>query len=508
MSRATDRLVNSEQKPAEPCLPLDERQLEALFAGIGEAVYIESLASRRIIFWTPGATALFGYDSTQTLHRRSDFLRAGDTQTEVVSNFPFTSRWRYRKRDGVEFNADVTISLLAAETGDCAVVAVQPCIGDRAGSAPGMAQAEWDLPSRGEQAIGRLLRNIAAYAVFTTDTRGNISEWNEEASRLFGYSRSEIFGKHVSIICPDDATSALQKTFDDAKEQGTSRYYQWMQRKDGGRFYARVVAFALWDDTRVQGFLFLLREDSVEPSLRQMLREKEQMAAIGTAASMLAHEIGNPLNGISATVQLLEHFLTRQGLPSTELLLSSVHDLKSEVRRLTALLNGFKNIAGPQKLALAPVDFARLFDQLTGLVHSRSVRQNVEVIVECESGLPTLNGDDDKLKQALLQVFENALDAMPHGGRLSVKAYQTEQAICIDVIDTGVGIPKNLKVFDLFSTTKPDGIGLGLFLVQQIVLAHGGTITYSSTPGQGTTFHVTFMFGPPSDPRVDFLETI
>ena len=92
--------MNAEQKPAEPSLPLDERQLEALFAGIREAVYIESLPARRIIFWTPGATALFGYDSTQTLHRRSDFLRAGDTQTEVVSSFPFTGRWGYRKRDG------------------------------------------------------------------------------------------------------------------------------------------------------------------------------------------------------------------------------------------------------------------------------------------------------------------------------------------------------------------------------------------------------------------------
>ena len=507
MSTATDRLVNSEQKPAESCLPLDERQLEALFAGIGDAVYIVSLPSRRIIYWTPGAQALFGYDSTQTLQRRSDFLRARNTQTELVSSFPFTGRWRCRKRDGVEFDADVTISLLAAETGDCLVVSVRPLIGDQP-SAAGAANAEADPLRPGGQAIGRLLRNIASYAVFTTDTRGNISEWNEEASRLFGYARGEIFGKHVSAIGPDEATSALQKTFDDAKEQGTSRYYQWMQRKDGSRFYARVVAFALWDDTRMQGFLFLLRDDSAEPSLRQMLREKEQMAAIGTAASMLAHEIGNPLNGISATVQLLEHFLTRQALPSAELLLSSVHDLKSEVRRLTALLTGFKNIAGPQKLALAPVDLPRLFDQLTGLVQGRSVRQNVEVVVECESGLPMLNGDDDKLKQALLQVFENALDAMPHGGRLSVKAYQTEQAICIDIIDTGVGIPKNLKVFDLFSTTKPDGIGLGLFLVQQIVLAHGGTITYSSTPGQGTTFHVTFSFCAPPDPRVDFLETI
>jgi len=178
------------------------------------------------------------------------------------------------------------------------------------------------------------------------------------------------------------------------------------------------------------------------------------------------------------------------------------------VRRLTALLNEFKNIAWPQKLAFSPVDVLRLLRDLLGVVEKRSTRQNVEVSLECQSGLPLLNGDDDKLKQALLQVFENALDAMPRGGKLDIKAYQNEQAICIDVIDTGVGIPKNLKVFDLFSTTKPDAVGLGLFMVQQIVLAHGGAITYSSTPGQGTTFHVTFALRPSSDPPVDFIEII
>jgi two-component system NtrC family sensor kinase len=79
----------------------------------------------------------------------------------------------------------------------------------------------------------------------------------------------------------------------------------------------------------------------------------------------------------------------------------------------------------------------------------------------------------------------------------------------VDIIDTGVGIPKNLKVFDLFSSTKPDGIGLGLFMVQQIVLAHDGAITYSSTPGQGTTFHVTFALNAMPEPMGgDFIDTI
>ena len=98
---------------------------------------------------------------------------------------------------------------------------------------------------------------------------------------------------------------------------------------------------------------------------------------------------------------------------------------------------------------------------------------------------------------------------MPLGGRLEIKAYSREQTLCIDVIDTGVGIPKNLKVFDLFSSTKPEGIGLGLFMVQQIVLAHGGAITYSSAPGQGTTFHVSFGFSPgPESVGADFFDTI
>jgi PAS domain S-box-containing protein len=359
------------------------------------------------------------------------------------------------------------------------------------------------------ESVGHLLRSIANYAVFATDAGGHIGDWNAEAARLFGYESADVFGRHLSLFCVEDSARALQKIFAQAKEQGSARYYQWMTRKDGTRLYARVAVFALTDNSRVHDFLFLLRDDSREPNLRQLLREKEQMAAIGTAASILAHEIGNPLNGISATVQLLEHCLSRPTPPAAETMLSSVQDLKSEVRRLTELLSEFKNIAWPQKLALGPVDLKRLIQQLAGEIEKRSLRQGVEVALECQADLPLLNGDDDKLKQALLHVLDNALDAMPHGGRLEIKAYRKEQTICVDIIDNGVGIPKNLKVFDLFSSTKPDGVGLGLFLVQQIVLAHDGAITYSSTPGQGTTFHVTFSLNPSPDTfGADFIDLI
>jgi len=524
MSNATDRLVVPEPNPTDPCLPVTERQLAALFAGVTDAIFIEVLESRQIVYWSAVAASLFAYSSAEVLQKSSARLLADENasnqgrepEAELLTARTWRGLQRYRRADGATFEADVTMALLPAGDGDCAVVTVHPRTDEQKSNALGAAPSTGLLgPEQprerdsarapGEQPI---LRNIADYALISTDTDGNIREWNKAALRLFGYERGEILGRHVSLICAEGSARALQKTFQDAQEQGTSRYYQWMLRKDGKRFYARVAAFALSDDTRIKGFMLLFSDDSSMSSLRQVLREKEQMAAIGTAASMLAHEIGNPLNGIAATVQLMEHFLTRDTPAVAASMLSSVHDLKSEVRRLTALLNEFKNIAWPQKLAFSPVDVSRALRDLLGVIEKRSTRQNVEVSLECQSGLPLLNGDDDKLKQALLQVFENALDAMPRGGKLDIKAYQNEQAICIDVIDTGVGIPKNLKVFDLFSTTKPDAVGLGLFMVQQIVLAHGGAITYSSTPGQGTTFHVAFALRPSSDPPADFIEII
>jgi PAS domain S-box-containing protein len=365
---------------------------------------------------------------------------------------------------------------------------------------------------QGQQMIGELLRNVINHALFTTDKDGYIVDWNSAASRLLGYERAEACGKHFSIICREGherGGRTLGDVLQKAAEHGSARYIQWIARKDGKPVYIAISAFPFWGETQPQGFLFLAREDSRERDVREKLREKEQMAAIGTAASMLAHEIGNPLNGISTTVQLLEHFVSRENLSSAQPMLSSIQDLKSEIHRLTTLLNEFKNIAWPQKLALAPVDVTRLLHALVGLIEKRAARQRIEISLDCERGLPLLDGDADKLKEALLHVLDNAVEAMPRGGTLQIKAYQCDEAVCIDISDTGVGIPENFKVFDLFSSTKPHGTGFGLFVVQQIVFAHDGTITYSSTPGQGTTFHLTFTVHPaPEPPGGDFVEAL
>jgi PAS domain S-box-containing protein len=522
-----DWLMPQEPESAAACpLPLDEAQLTAFFGAISEAVYIEELGSHRIVYWSPNAAKMFGYDRAQILKQSVARLLADPNEfasecqaVDLESGGCWRGRRRFRRATGEVFDGTVNATIWRSAAGGCVINVVQPARAPDAFDPPRFEA--WANPQmfqildqseqlqkgterkQGEQMIGRLLRNVVNCALFTTDSNGYIMDWNRVASALLGYDRADVCGQHLSVIDHGGEGRTLGDALHQASERGTARSSQWLTRKDSKRVYVNVAVFGLSGEAQPQGFLFLLRDNSGDRSLRRKLREREQMAAIGTAASVLAHEIGNPLNGISATVQLLEHFVSRENLPTAHLMLSSINDLKSEIQRLTVLLNEFKNIAWPQKLALAPVDLRSLIQGLIGLIEKRASRQNIEVTVEFQEGMPLLDGDEDKLKEALLHVLDNAVEAMPAGGRLQIKAYPSNDAICIDISDTGVGIPENFKVFDLFSSTKPHGTGFGLFIVQQIILAHDGTITYSSTPGQGTTFHITFVVHQAPESLVD-----
>lgn len=495
--------------------PVEETPLASSVAAVGEAIYIEALESRRIVYWSPTAAALFRYDAGQILKQsaarlfasENDF--AGHSLEELESKGVWEDIRRYRRANGEIFEAATRATLWRSIHGGYIVHAIQV---DHAAT----PQFEnWADPQifevlkqneqlqksaerkQGEQMIGQILRHVINDALFVADAAGYILDWNHAAGALLGYDRREVCGQHLSLVCLPGEERSIADVLRQAGERGRARCNQWMTRKDGKRIYASVSVFALGGDRpQAEGYLFLVRDDSRQRNFKQKAREKEQMAAIGTAASMLAHEIGNPLNGISATVQLLEHFVIREKSAAAPAMLSSIHDLKSEIHRLTTLLNQFKNIAWPRKLALGPVDVPRLIQAVVESIEKRASRQGIEVSVECPPELPSVEGDAEKLNEALLHVIENAVEAMPHGGRLDIKSYRCDDSLCIDIADTGVGIPENVKVFDLFSSTKPHGTGFGLFIVQQIILAHDGTVTYSSTPGQGTTFHLAFNLQP------------
>ena len=234
--------------------------------------------------------------------------------------------------------------------------------------------------------------------------------------------------------------------------------------------------------------LYLIENITERKRIEEKLRESERLVAVGATAAMFAHEVGNPLNGISTTVQMIERDLARMQNGVKPSVFSALGDIKSEITRLGALLHEFRYLARPQRLEEKPV---RL-DSLIGSVLMPNAYSERGVILEIDvpDDLPAISGDEERLKQVVANLADNAVDAMPEGGTLTVRAYRDGNELCLELADNGIGISPGVNIFELFTTTKSHGTGLGLAVVRQIISAHGGRVDYRSEPGNGTIFTV------------------
>lgn len=222
----------------------------------------------------------------------------------------------------------------------------------------------------------------------------------------------------------------------------------------------------------------------------QKARDHDRLSSLATAAAVFAHEVANPLNGIGMSVQLLEKELIQtHELPP--LLRESIFEANKEIARLSSLLRDFRSFARTQFVEFQPTDLSTLVQEV--LAPEMVLFSNSGVRVKSYlSGLPPIMLDRDKMKQVILNLCKNALEAMPEGGCLTLKGYLSNaETLVLEVSDTGNGIAEGMDVFEIFRTTKPDGTGLGLPLVSQIVSAHRGTVDYFSEPGEGTTFRLS-----------------
>jgi signal transduction histidine kinase len=166
-----------------------------------------------------------------------------------------------------------------------------------------------------------------------------------------------------------------------------------------------------------------------------------------------------------------------------------------EIKRLGCLLQDFRSFVRPQKYYFEAIDLAGLIDEAINTEKLLYDSMGIKVKFEFPDGLSPVMVDEEKIKQAILSICKNAVEAMPSGGVLTFRAYELEGGIFLEIADTGGGIPAGLEIFEPFLTTKPLGSGLGLPIVSQIISAHKGTIDYASEAGKGTTFKIGLPVG-------------
>jgi PAS domain S-box-containing protein len=258
------------------------------------------------------------------------------------------------------------------------------------------------------------------------------------------------------------------------------------------------VSLATAEVSSISCICLLVKDITSRKQLEQTGRERDRLAAMGVTAAVFAHEVGNPLNAISTTVQMLQRHFNQQDDSFAN---STLVELQREIQRLTTLLQDFRSLSRPQKLDLARIDLARLVEDVLTIQAAEFSQFHVEVKKEFPAAFE-VTVDEERVKQVLLNLFKNSVEAMPTGGTLTLRGYASGENICLEITDTGVGVPKGVDIFELFTTTKPMGTGVGLAVARQMISAHGGTITYVSEPNQGTTFFLRFpQISQPPDRR-------
>jgi PAS domain S-box-containing protein len=350
-----------------------------------------------------------------------------------------------------------------------------------------------------EELFQLLMESIQDYAIYILDPNGFVISWNSGAQRIKGYSAGEIVGKHFSrFYTPNDiGVDKPKRNLEAAAEKGRYEDESLRVRKDGSFFWANVVITPIHDATgTLSGFAKVVRDVTERKASEERLRESERLAALGTTAAVFAHEIANPLNGLSTSLEIVTDLIDHSEYHNS-LLKETIHGANQEIRRLSSLLGDYRSLARPHTIKIKPTNLRQVVEEVLA-PNIRSYKDSgVDVVVEFDENLPLLALDRERMKQVILNLCKNAVEATPKGGLLTLRAYQSADSVVLEFADTGQGIPEGFDPFALFKTTKPHGTGLGLPIVQQIISDHHGTVDYVSELGKGTTFRVSLPLAFP-----------
>jgi PAS domain S-box-containing protein len=456
-------------------------------------IIVRDLQSR-IIVWNRGSEEFYGWASNEALGRVSHELLqtvfSEDLKT-IEARLRDTGHWEGKllqiNKDGGKVVVASHWVLHRDEKGEpAAIIEINNDITQ-------LQQREVEL-QRSQNWLQALI-DVTQDAVVSIDRRGRIVRFNPSAERMFGYSREEIIGQKVNVLMGEPYAREHDEYIARYERTGVPNAIGRVRtviakRKNGELFSIELSVAEIALDQEVHYGAFI-RDISEKVKLQEQARENDRLAAIGATAAKIGHEIGNPLNGMSLTIQLLEHRLNSEPNLVDGQVNATLDRLKREVSRLNALIDDFRSLSRRDKFQFEAVALKDLLKEAIEIDLPRLSNLNIKVITSLALHLPKVTVDIDKMKQVILNLVKNASDAMPGGGRLSIKGSASESAVMLEISDTGTGIPPGVNIFEPFFTTKPHGTGLGLAIVQQIVNAHSGTVTYSSSPGKGTTFLVT-----------------
>ncbi len=472
-------------------------RLDNFVRGASDAIITVDLEGR-ITSWNPGAEAIYGYSEAELLGQSIlriyleeteeykefwDQLSAGKTVSPVETN--------RRRKDGSAVEVSVTVSPLRNNQGDIVGYSgIHRDIGARKRAEETLRKSERNYRTLFEQ---------ASDAIEIIDEKGRIIDCNQKACSMLGYEREELLGRQLSVFVSPEHRDTLSQRIARIVDHGLDAYESVNIRKDGTLVPLEVSPGFI----EVEGknhIIFFLRDISERKQAQEMLMRHQKLAALGRLSAGMAHEILNPTNIIGLFAQLLS-----KDARNPDSVREAADSIRLNVGRIAKICDSLRRFSRGGESSISRFDLGALIQETVSMMEMQIKIEDSSISLELPEGSVSIEADRDQIAQILLNLLSNARDAMPEGGRITLRLeeFQKEGApwVGLSVQDEEEGIPEDklTQIFDPFFTTKDEekGTGLGLSIVHGIADGHGGTIDVRSRVGEGSTFHIALPCNHP-----------
>jgi PAS domain S-box-containing protein len=337
------------------------------------------------------------------------------------------------------------------------------------------------------------------------DREGRIVAWNRAMEQWCGVGGDELVGKALYDVNPHFKNEAvaeplrqlLRGDIDEFKLDAVAH-----ETLRGERVAWNIRGGLIRHGAQPAGAVLLIEDITERVGLERAARQAEKLAALGTLAAGLAHELNNPIGIISSRAELM--LLETEADPLPPDVAEDLRVIHRHAQRVAKIAQGLLSFARHSAGERGRVDLNQVVDETLLLADKMIVKDGVTLRRTLTPGLPPIWGDANALQQVVMNLVTNARDAVKGGGEISVETSAADEppgGVQLLVRDSGPGIPPEIlpKIFDPFFTTKAEGTGLGLSISYGIVREHQGTVDVQSAPGRGTTFVLTFRRAQPGD---------
>jgi PAS domain S-box-containing protein len=509
----------TERRAAEHALRLSEQRFSVLVESVRDYAIFMLDPTGVVLSWNTGAQRIKQYSAGEIIgkhfsvfYEEKDRLRGHPAEVlqAALDNGAYGEEgWRVRK-DGTRFWAGVVLTTLR----------------DTSGRHIGFAKVTRDLTERreyeenlrqSEERLRLMIESVKDYAIYMLDVTGNVATWNSGATKIKGYTASEIIGRHFSIFYPpeDIAAGRPARELRIAAAEGRYEEENHRVRKNGEKFWANTVLTALYDPVtqELRGFVKVTRDLTERRKYEQEARKAAEQAGGDQARafeaekalrhrdefiSVAAHELRTPLTALTLKIQGVKLGMQHQPQAAPAKTVERLDGALRQVARLSELverlLDVSKLVRGKLAMNLEPLDLAAIARHVVDDFSEQAHETGTKLTLDAPQSLEG-QWDRSRLEQVLVNLLGNALKYAP-GKPIEVKVSGTADRVHLVVADQGIGIAQQDlgRIFERFERAVPvrkyGGMGLGLYLTKNIIDAHGGTIRVESSPGKGATFEV------------------